>query len=80
VDELMSKDPLFNKWGWENWMFSHERMRLDFHLLPHKKIMSKWTKGLSAKTQNYKAIRRKHSSPMTVVWAKIFWVRMLSHR
>jgi hypothetical protein len=31
------KDSFFNKWCWENWIFTHRRLKLDFSLSPCKK-------------------------------------------
>ena len=37
----------FNKWYWENWIFTFKRMKLDLYLMPYIKVNPKWIKGLN---------------------------------
>lgn len=44
------KDSLFNRWGWENWIFACKRMKMG----PSPYIKIKMVKRLKHKTWNYK--------------------------
>lgn len=52
------KNSLFNKHYWNNWVFTHRKMKLNLYLLPHTENNWKWIKDLNIKA-SYKP-KRKH--------------------
>ena len=55
-NEERGKDPLFNKWHWENWLAFCRKLKLDTFLTHHNKINFRWIKDLNKKSKTIKIL------------------------
>ena len=49
---------LFNKWYWENWTVTWQRLKLDPYLTPQTEINSELIEVLNVRPKNHKTRRR----------------------
>jgi hypothetical protein len=62
-----SKDSLFNKCFWENWISAFIKRKLHPCLLPSTNINSKWIKDLNLRPETLKLVQEKVGNTLELI-------------
>ena len=68
------ENSVFNKWYWEHWTTTRERMKLEYFLMPSTKINSECTKDANVRLEAIKPLEENIGCSLTSVLAISFWI------
>ena len=60
-----SKDSFLNKWCWDNWTDTWEKMKLNYQFIPYTQINSKWIKDINVSCKTIKILEENIDSKIS---------------
>ena len=71
---FMRKDSVFNRQCWENWTASYKRMKLDYYLIPYKKVTQNGLE-LNVRPETTEFLKENLGSILICIsLSNIFWI------